>query len=206
MRHITPQRCAQFSCIFLFLIFAATSRAQVPIPSSAERVEQNIQNRESALSNLRAESIRSKKDLEREKKIFYVTLRQDFRQLQILNNEVMRHAFRRSSNTSEEIRRKEIRSNLGEMQNVARRLKTNLKLPELKPQKNEARKAVSPDGTLNEGLLNLDEMVVKFVENPLFEKPGVLDAELSFRAAEDLNEILRLTESLRKLAKQNPKQ
>jgi hypothetical protein len=193
VRHITPQRCAQFSCIFLLLICASTSRGQ----TSAGLVQQNIQNRERVLSSLRTEANRSSNEIERERRLFQQALKQDFRQLQIVNNEVMKQAFLRSSNTSEEIKRKEIRSGLGEMQDVARRLRTNLRLPEVKT----ARKAASPESTFNAGLLILDETVSKFVENPIFQQPRVLDAEMSFRAAEDLDEILRLTEALRKLAK-----
>ena len=195
MRHITPQRCAQFSCIFLLLICASTSHGQ----TSAGLVQQNIQNRERALSNLRTDATRSSNEIEREKRLFQQALRQDFSQLQIVNNEVMKQAFPRSSKPSEEIKRKEIRSSLGEMQDVARRLKTNLRLPEVET----ARKAVSPESTLAAGLLILDETITRFVENPIFQATRLLDAEMSFRAAEDLDEILRLTESLRKLAKQD---
>jgi hypothetical protein len=50
----------------------------------------------------------------------------------------------------------------------------------------------------------LDQTVMKFVENPIFQRPGILDAHQSTSAAEDLNRILRLAEALRKLAKADP--
>jgi len=60
--------------------------------------------------------------------------------------------------------------------------------------------------TLSAGLLILDQVVVSFVDNPIFQQPLVLDAQMSVRAAGDLNKILGLTESLRKLARQDKKE
>ncbi len=54
---------------------------------------------------------------------------------------------------------------------------------------------------LSAGLMVLDQTVMKFVENPVFQQLGILDTQKSTAAAEDLGKMLRLTEALRKLAK-----
>jgi hypothetical protein len=45
---------------------------------------------------------------------------------------------------------------------------------------------------------------MSFVENPLFKQPRVYDAELATQAGTDLNEIVRLSDLLRKLSKDKP--
>jgi hypothetical protein len=133
-----------------------------------------------------------------------MTLKEDFRQLQIVNNQLMERTFVQSRNNPDAITSKEIRSSLGEIQKRAGRLRTNLRLPEVKTRKDGINLDGLPGRTMSSGLLVLDQTVTKFVENPIFQRPGVLDAQHSLRAAEDLNKILRLTDSLRKLAKEDP--
>jgi hypothetical protein len=79
-------------------------------------------------------------------------------------------------------------------------LKVNFRLPDA--QANAKEDIV----TLPSGLLRLDEKVMRFVDNPIFQQLRVVDAQLSVQAAEDLEAILRLTDSLRKLAKEERKQ
>lgn len=198
MRRITPQLCAQLSCISLFLIFNSVSTAQVrPVPGPRPAVS----NHDWTLANIRKD-LRPKVSVEREARILLATLKDDFRQLQIVNNDLMQRTLIESRKNPEAISNKEIRSSLGEMQKRADRLRTNLRLPEIQISKPEGQELASvPD--LSKGLLALDQTVMKFVQNPIFQQPGILDAEKSTSAAEDLSRILRLTEVLRKLAKEN---
>jgi hypothetical protein len=207
VRHIFPQLCAQLSFISLSLILVSTSYGQVRSPIN--RVQQSLPSREQSVSNLRIDANRTERELERDKRILLVTLKEDFRQLQIVELDLMKRIFCHSANEAVAISRKEIRASLGEIQNRAQRLKTNFRLPEVKSDKRakEGASQFAPSsaqfGTLSEGLLILDRTVMKFVENPIFQQLKVLDAELSLQAAQDLNKILHLTDSLRKLAKQD---
>jgi hypothetical protein len=202
VRHITPQLCAQLSCISLLLIFVSTSSGQIPIAPS--RVRQRIPSRQRTMGDFRTDVNLTERDFEREKQILLLTLRNDFRQLQLVNNELMKRTFVPPSNNAEAITRDEILASLSEIQSHARRLKMNFRLPEVIVDKN-AQEGGS-HGTLSSGLLILDQTVTRFVENPIFQQQLlVLDAELSVRAAQDLNKILRLTDNLRRRAKQNQK-
>ena len=198
MRRITPQLCAQLSCISLFLIFNSASMAQVrPVPGTRPA----ISNHDWILANARKD-VRPNISVERQARILLATLKDDFRQLQIVNNDLMQRTFIDSRSNPEAISNKEIRSSLGEMQKRADRLRTNLRLPEIQISKPESQELASvPD--LSKGLLELDQTVMKFVKNPIFQQPGILDTEKSASAAEDLSRILRLTEVLRKLTKEN---
>ncbi len=197
MRHISPQLCAQVSCISLSLLFVSTSYAQktiVPV-----RAPQRLPSRDTLA--VRTDNRLAERDFEREKRILLMSLKEDFRQLQIVNLELMKRVFLPPLNKADAITSKEIRESLAEIQSRARRLKMNFRLPEVET--DQGLKEVLPVGTLSSGLLSLDQTVMRFVENPIFQRLQVVDAQLSVRAAEDLNKILRLTDSLRKLAKED---
>jgi hypothetical protein len=105
--------------------------------------------------------------------------------------------FLASKNNTPKLTPKEISSSLEEIKKVAQRLRTNLPIPRLETDKDLTSDAV----TLSPGLLRLDKAVMSFVENPLFSQPRVYDSEMATRAGKDLNEIVRLSEFLRKLSK-----
>lgn len=81
----------------------------------------------------------------------------------------------------------------------ASRLKSNLALPRIddkeKPQKQDNEIA---EAKLERSLTLLCSHISDFVTNPLFESSGVLDVELSIKASRDLNEIIELSDHLRK--------
>jgi hypothetical protein len=78
----------------------------------------------------------------------------------------------------------------------ATRLRSNLALPQ-SVDKNQERRNQSEDA-LKSSVKILLNHISKFVTNPLFESPGVLDIELSTRASRDLDEIIHLSERIRK--------
>jgi hypothetical protein len=193
VRRLAPPVLPSLFVFSYLLCFASTSHSQIPIAPSTSR--QDIQNREWALTNLRREV---NHNVDRERKVLELTVRDDFRKLQVVNNDLMKRTFFQPSEPK--ISLKEIRSRLGEIRNLAQRLKVNLTLPNVEEQKNS-----DPKVGLFRGLLVLDKTVMRFVENPSFQQPKVLDAESSVQARKDLDEILRLTAQLRKLAKNQDK-
>ena len=184
MRRFAPQLSAQLFCISLVLLCVCNSQAQLRKRLTSQ---QPVQNREWALENLRRQA-RLQPDTRR-RQFDQVSLRNDFRQLQIANNSLMTRVFE-----SGQITNKEIRASLGEIKKVAERLRSSLGLPQIKP-------ASGPDVALTPGLRQLDEAVMSFVDNPLFQQPRVYDTEMASRAAGDLGEVVRLAELLRKLTK-----
>jgi len=83
---------------------------------------------------------------------------------------------------------------LSEIKKLAERLRTNLGLPITQP-------TAETDVALTAGLRQLDQALMSFVDNPLFQQPRVYDFEMASRAAGDLNEVMRLADLLRKLTK-----
>ena len=189
MRRFAPQLFAQLFCITLLLLSVSSSQAQVPRRLSTQ---EQIQNREWALGHIRREVAVDHRA--REKALAQLELRNDYRKLQVVNNDLMKRVFKPSD--TEKITQKEIRSSLGEIKKLAERLRLNFGLP--KPETDEP----PNDLALKPGLLQLDKAVMSFVDNPLLQQPRVYDAELASQAGRDLSDVSRLAEALRKLTKE----
>ena len=192
MRRFDPQLFAQLFCIPLLLILAPNSNGQFPVRPSTGG--QDIQSREWALGHMRQEA---RTQYDQRRRLALAALQDDFRKLQIVNNELMKRMFLGSEYSTQKITQKEVTSSLNEIKKVAERLRTNLPIPRSETDKDRN----SYDVTLSPGLLMLDKAVMSFVENPLFKQPRVYDSEMANRAGKDLNEIVSLSEFLRKLSK-----
>ena len=188
MRRFAPRLFAQLFCITLLMLSVCDSQAQVPRRLSAQ---EQIQNREWALSNLRRDV--QPEQPAREKLLAQIALRNDFRKLQVVNNDLMKRVFKPSG--SQTITEKEIRSSLGEIKKLAERLRANFGLPQIETDE-------PANLSLRPGLLQLDKAIMSFVDNPLLQELRVYDAELASQAGRDLSDVLRLAEALRKLAKE----
>ena len=185
MRRFAPQLFAQVFFFSLLLFSAYSSQAQMrPSP------EQRVRNPQSSLEHLREQT--PPHQYARDRSQVEASVRNNFRQLQIVNNNLMARLFERSP--ARQITNKEIRSSLGEIKKLAERLRSSFGLPKMKT--NE-----EPDVALAPGLLQLNRAIVSFVNNPLFKQPRVYDTEHASQAGKDLSEVLRLADVLRKLTK-----
>lgn len=183
MRRFAPRLCAQVFCITLLFLCVSNSQAQTQT--------QEVTNRGWALTNM-------KRDVKvapspREKLLAQVAVRNDFRKLQVVNNDLMKRVFKPAN--TQPITEKEIRSRLSEIKKLAERLRESFALPKIEAEEPANNLALRP------GLLQLDEAIIRFVDNPSFKELRVYDAELASQAAKDLNEVARLAEALKKLAK-----
>jgi hypothetical protein len=187
VRRFAPQLFAQVFFVCLLLLSAYNSQAQTrPTP------QQQIANQQWSVDRLREQT--PPHPYARDRRRAEASVRNDYRQLQIVNNNLMERMFDGSS--AQTISNKEIRSSLGEIKKLAERLRSSFGIPKIKAD-------VEPDVALASGLLQLNRAVVSFVDNPLFQQPGVYDAELASQAGKDVSEVLRLADVLRKLTKEN---
>ena len=182
MRRFAPRLCAQLFCITLLFLCVSNSQAQTQT--------QEITSRGWALSNMKRDARVGPSP--REKLLAQVAVRNDFRKLQVVNNDLMKRFFKPADTP---ITEKEIRSKLGEIKKLAERLRESFALPKVEAEEPAEKLALRP------GLLKLDEAIIRFVDNPSFKELRVYDAELASQAANDLNEVTRLAEALRKLTK-----
>jgi hypothetical protein len=116
----------------------------------------------------------------------------DFRELQKLNNKMMETA-------SVQLDYKNIARMLGEISGVASRLKNNLALPEVEPDKQKpAGSEVSEADQFRVELTKLDKTIMSFATNPIFQKANVVDVQHATRASGELLFIIEQSRALKK--------
>jgi len=166
-----------------------------PIGPSAR--ERDLMYRELGLRNLERVDRRSPE----ERRLAMAKIKEDFKQIQVLNNDVMR-----SLSSSQTPDYKLIVKATDEMKKCALRLKTNLYLPEsekdaklAKPQDDKHQPQLAP------ALSSIDSLIASFVANPVFKSPGVIDVQFSAKARRDLDRIITLSERAQRIARQQRK-
>jgi hypothetical protein len=188
----------------LFLLLAATALIPALIaPAPAQRGKSRnpaaaakARDNESYQREMRLRSLTtdSKKRDDKQQRLLLTQIKEDFEQIQQINNETMR-----TISNSETLDYKLISSTFGEINKRAKRLKTNLSIPEAE-EKPVIKTAASNGDQLKESLLELDDLIMSFVTNPLFQNPSVIDVELSARAGRDLEGIIYMSQNVKKTA------
>jgi hypothetical protein len=95
---------------------------------------------------------------------------------------------------------KDISETTGEIKKRSTRLKANLALPESKQEEKNRALREPADGELKPSLTSLDELIQSFIQNPIFSDSGAIDKQLAARARRDLEDIISLSEKIRKSA------
>jgi hypothetical protein len=142
-----------------------------------------------------------KESPKREPRLLLQEINEDFTRLQAVNREMMR-----KSSTEIVLDFKYVSDASAEIKKRSARLRTNLVFPEAEALKRE--NTPQSEG-LKSQLLKLDRLIKSFVTNPVFTDGGVVNAELAAKARGDLDEIIDLSDMVKKhatdLNKSNPK-
>jgi len=123
-------------------------------------------------------------------------IKDDFRDLQSLNNKMMATTWGQPT-----LDYKYISRMTGEIAKKAARLKSNLGLP-----KSEEQEAAQPSEetstkeAFKAELLSLDRSVMSFVTNPIFQKTNVMDLRLANQARSDLEAVISMSTRLKKVS------
>jgi hypothetical protein len=122
-------------------------------------------------------------------------IKEDFKTLQNVNNKMMSEVF-----ASDQLDYGHTSDMISQVRAKAVSLKTNLALPT----DNNAKKPPSPNAIdslkdLRAALLVLDQSVMSFVNNPMFQKPDVVEISLATKASRDLEAVISLSGDLKKL-------
>jgi hypothetical protein len=174
-------------------VFAQAGRS-IPTPVERREEQMNRQSadyeRDSLDRDLKGRS--DKPGDHRRNKVVANRIEQDFEGLQAGYNQiVLAMASKKDTNDVS------ILKAVAEIKKCAARLKDDLALP--KPDDND-RKEV-PSGTISETmgpLLLLRKHIYSFVTNPLFESSTALDVRQAKKASHDLDQIIQLSESLKR--------
>lgn len=193
--------------LFASLIFyAPTLRAQQnrsPSESAMERQRQRqIRQNQRIESNLMITTLEKESRLPAETSrpsLAYMQIKQDFLQLQTVNNRMMETTF-----ANNVVDYKGIAEASAEIKKRAARLKTNLPLPEQENGEHAEQPLKGWDeldlGQVKPALKALDDLIMSFVSNPIFQKPQVVDLQQSAKARRELDAIIRLSAKIKKSA------
>jgi hypothetical protein len=203
--------------VFSAVIFACVSFLSPPIDAqqpgrtdtAAERLRQRQMRRNDQMdtnlmiSALEKESRRRPADEDRPR-LDYMKIKEDFEHIQTVNNQMMVTTFannvldyKRIAEASSEIRKR------------AARLKSLLPLPESENQE-QSEQPLKGWNELDQGevklaLKALDDLIMGFVNNPVFQKPQIVDVPQSSKAKHDLEDIIKLSGKIKKSAEKMSK-
>ncbi|MCM3903335.1 MAG: hypothetical protein ND866_16660 [Pyrinomonadaceae bacterium] len=173
--------------VVLLSISASSVRAQ---PGRISERDRNILDREMQITLLEKGAKGTPKP---EQRLLLQEINEDFARLQLVNNEMkLKNSadvvldFKYVSDAAAEIKKKSLR------------LRTNLVFPE--SAKTDEREKTSPTVGLKAQLVTLDRLIRSFVTNPVFTDAGVINAELAAKARGDLDEIIDLSDKVKKQA------
>ncbi|HEX8145112.1 MAG TPA: hypothetical protein VF553_21280 [Pyrinomonadaceae bacterium] len=140
------------------------------------------------------ESANRPRTVRREPRLALMQIREDFRRIQIVNNDLSQAASSAST-----LDLKFVARSASEIKKLAKRLKDNLVLPKPENASEPARAEVGAEAEqLKSSLSVLRGLIDGFVSNPVFKEPNVIDAQNSFKARRDLEEIIALSDQVKK--------
>lgn len=122
-------------------------------------------------------------------------IKDDFRDLQSLNNKMMADAWLQDT-----IDYSSIAGMVSRIRNKGTDLKEALSLPESEKPAALKMPTVTTVRQFREELLLLDKTIMRFVTNPVFQAANTVDVNLAKKASDDLEQIISLTSDLKQNA------
>lgn len=123
-------------------------------------------------------------------------IKDDFRDLQSLNNKMMADAWLQDT-----LDYSSIAEMVSKIRGKANDLKEGLSLPESEnPVPDLKMPAVTTVRQFREELLLLDKTIMRFVTNPVFQAANTMDVNLAKKASDDLEQVILLTLDLKQNA------
>lgn len=197
--------------LFLLSCIGATQAQSNAKPSMGDQARA-IQRAE--LDRLLLTATPAKTDADATRAAVMKQIREDFKDLQELNNRMMARAW-----AAETLDYSFLSDMVSRIRGKATRLKTNLNLPnptdlheappDAKPDpktdpapdpKAASDPSVNNAREFRKALLLLDQKIMHFVTNPLFQTPNTLEIGLATTARKDLEAVISLTADLKKTA------
>jgi hypothetical protein len=136
------------------------------------------------------------KESESMKQRRYQKIKDDFRDLQSLNNKMMADAW-----MQEALDYPSIADAVSKIRGKASDLKDGLSLPDSETSQTTSQlPAVTSVRQFREELLLLDKTIMRFVNNPVFKAANTMDVSLAKKARADLEQVISLTVDLKQNA------
>jgi len=155
--------------------------------------EADIQNRTTQLELL-SEPNKVKVLTTEDRKFIANQIFEDFERVQIINREMMQATSKLDDNSY-----KRISSLADEMNKRAKRLKTNLNIPDLEPDKKEPESKSEMDAAqLKTSILSLNVSVKSFCLSPVFTNPKVTTVGHLQSLRKDISDVIEMSRTVKK--------
>jgi hypothetical protein len=181
--------------VFLTLFAAAIltrSQARYPGPEAREN-NRSMDEYDRTLNRMKNDA---KAASERRRSLF-PQINEDFQRLQVIHNEIVRML-----QPDKSLDYDRLADLTGDMKKRSARLRENLALPE--PDKTHAEPAhpeTIDEAHIKNTIADLHDVVVSFVANPIFKNLGVVEPKTIDAATKDLNNLMDLSDELKREAK-----
>ncbi len=182
-------------CVFLTVFVAAVAaRSQTRFPGPAAREgNRSMDEYDRTLNRMKNDA---KAATERRRNLF-PQINEDFQRIQVIHNEMVRML-----QPDKGLNYDRLMDLTGDMKKRSARLRENLALPEPEKTGNQPTHTEAIDEVhIKKTIANLHDVVVSFVANPIFKNLGVVDAKLVDSATKDLDNIIDLSDEIKKEAK-----
>jgi hypothetical protein len=178
-----PRALFSFAIAAAFVCAGAGSlRAQMTAPP------QDLTLREHQMSEIERSTTRK-----REPKEILAEVNEDLTRLKVLNEGISANA----TATDQQLNVKSIVENVTEIKKRSTRLSIDLALP---PEEKDTKRKSAENDALQPALATLNKLLDSFLTNPIFSDAGAIDLQLAAKARGDLNEIISLSDKVRKNA------
>ena len=191
MKLVTHVLCAGVSVVVVVLAFASAcaqgARARL------DPVQRELQRRFESEAIEKALAATPRRRAEHERRMVLLQIRMDFLRIQIVNDDLQAESRAVYPDV------KAIAKSASEIIKSAKRLRGNLVLPGFKKHQRlpDFRVELGVE-QLRVALSVLSSSIGAFVENPVFEHVGVIDATLSTQALRDLTKIIEVSKQVKK--------
>jgi len=189
------KRSTVLFCVLL-TVFAvaivARSQVRYPGPESREN-NRSMDEYDRTLNRMKNDA---KAASERRRSLF-PQINEDFQRLQVIHNEIVRML-----QPDKGLNYDRLADLTGDMKKRGARLRENLALPE--PDKTHAEPAHAEtidEAHIKKTIADLHDVVVSFIANPIFKNIGVVEPKTIDAATKDLNNLMDLSDELKREAK-----
>ena len=193
-RKIAERSTVLFSMLLTVFAAAVVARSQTRFPGPAAREgNRSMDEYDRTLNRMKNDAKRAS---ERRRSLF-PQINEDFQRIQVIHNEMVRML-----QPDKGLNYDRLMDLTGDMKKRSARLRENLALPE--PEKTATQSTHTEpidDAHIKKTIADLHDVVVSFVASPIFKNLGVVDAKVVDAATKDLDNIMDLSDEIKKEAK-----
>jgi|ERR1043165_4746521 len=189
------ERSTVLLCVLVPVFAAAVvarSQTRYPGPEAREN-NRSMDEYDRTLNRMKNDA---KAASERRRNLF-PQINEDFQRIQVIHNEIVRML-----QPDKALNLDRLVDLTSDLKKRGARLRENLALPETKKTEAERTEAdLIDEAHLKKSIADLHDVVVNFVANPIFKNLGVVDAKIVDTATKDLDNLINLSDEIKKEAK-----